>query len=724
VWRLLPKGEKVAGHHEVSDELFDLLALGSADVVLHACSFQPGLSQRLRGTIGERPTCAEVEAAMAEGGAASSSSGLQLPGPVAVDDDDGELCVQGRRFKFPVAESLQFLDASRHLRQLRRADQSAEAIMRASFPKLFQELAAEMQRFPSHSFLRKQRILLDCACMLLQRHEWQSYRARGDSIDAHWFFDGSPSSGYEALVGVEQCVINGVVCKPRNFPIVYLGYGHQALRDKVFGMLHVLLLEVGPSVEALRYRLSKVTGMITDWGVESQLADVGDSLGEFLAASGCREAAAQCDKLEFLFPHCVWMPGWHHSWDTTLRQVLSAAQWWASWLQHTRNVTKFFRIQVYRSGLTGHCESIGLDGAAVAALGTCPPSFAQWRWSTLHGVCRWILRGEECLRAWSLDLFSRVKDGVAVRGVHQALADSSWWSQLRLVADVVSLVQECRMWGSGCPCHEMERLEAVRQDVEYAPPCFMGGRRLPEAWPRLERLMSECRRKSEAVEPGDACYGAAMSAELLQDRRHLLLMLQSVVDKRFGFLNRLPWSLARWHDRAHVERCRAEYTATMDSAKHRVARAVFQGLASDIDVYVAGGTPSLALEAAFVSVSLLPLSEQVVESPHAEMKRESLRAAASSRSWHSSTNRLVQNLEYVRALPAAGDGVVTMAHLAMEWRRVTRVLQLSTKHCLRRRRLPWASFPSLVYRAAHRESGTVEKLRSPLTHTHTHTRDT
>jgi hypothetical protein len=231
--------------------------------------------------------------------------------------------------------------------------------------------------------------------------------------------------------------------------------------------------------------------------------------------------------------------------------------------------------------------------------------------------------------------------------------------------------------------------------------------------------MSDCRRKSEAVEPGDACYGAAMSAELLQDRRHLLLMLQSVVDKRFGFLNRLPWSLARWHDRAHVERCRAEYTATMDSAKHRVARAVFQGLASDIDVYVAGGTPSLALEAAFVSVSLLPLSEQVVESPHAEMKRESLRAAASSRSWHSSTNRLVQNLEYVRALPAAGDGVVTMAHLAMEWRRVTRVLQLSTKHCLRRRRLPWASFPSLVYRAAHRESGTVEKLRSPLTHTHT-----
>ena len=93
--------------------------------------------------------------------------------------------------------------------------------------------------------------------------------------------------------------VDEVTSRLRKLPVSCLGYGFMCLKHKVFSVLHSIMLETGPSVSLLRWRLYHVRAWLTDLGVESHIADTRDCLPEFLASMGHQE---QCARQQWLFP--------------------------------------------------------------------------------------------------------------------------------------------------------------------------------------------------------------------------------------------------------------------------------------------------------------------------------------------------------------------------------------------------------------------------------------
>jgi hypothetical protein len=252
---------------------------------------------------------------------------------------------------------------------LARCEAAVRDCLRATFgePRLL-ELQGEARRWPAREHLRQARILLDWSCCLLQRHCAASAQARHEAapIDLHCWADASPASGFEAFASVCSTALRSAeglqVGPKRLMPLVYLGFGHQALADKVFAFLHGLFLEVGPDLARLRWRLSRIRSWTTDMGVESGLADAQDLLPSFLDAIGSGIVAEQASHL---FPRAVHQPGWHHVWDTILRDALSALSWWPDWLRLCRPVVKFMRVASYREVVLTLARDAGFDPRVV-----------------------------------------------------------------------------------------------------------------------------------------------------------------------------------------------------------------------------------------------------------------------------------------------------------------------------------------------------------------------
>ena len=94
------------------------------------------------------------------------------------------------------------------------------------------------------------------------------------------WIDGSPSSGYEALICVEE-LVSKTRKWSRTLAITYLGYGYMSLSCKLFSFLWKLWCE-SLSVPLLRYHLRLYRFVISDFGREAQVADARDCVPEFL----------------------------------------------------------------------------------------------------------------------------------------------------------------------------------------------------------------------------------------------------------------------------------------------------------------------------------------------------------------------------------------------------------------------------------------------------------
>lgn len=169
---------------------------------------------------------------------------------------------------------------------------------------------------PARDWLINSRVRFDCAMVLVHRHQVRELLESGSPVMTNLFCDGSPSSGFEQFVCVENTTWrSGSYC--RLLPVHFLNYGFAGLTGKVYAILWMIFLSVGPSVERMRWRLSTISGITSDGGTEARIADVADCLGAFYQFIG---APLRCEKLEFLFPTCVFSPGWHHRMDNILRE--------------------------------------------------------------------------------------------------------------------------------------------------------------------------------------------------------------------------------------------------------------------------------------------------------------------------------------------------------------------------------------------------------------------
>ena len=510
------------------------------------------------------------------------------------------------------------------------------------------------------------------------------------AFNLYMFADGSPASGFEAFICIEQMFSDGGF-DSRILPVVYLGYGFQSLADKLFAFLWTVYLEIGPFPTLIRKRLHRIRGWTTDWGTESGICNTADVLPSFLRVIGYQHPVPP---QLYMFPRALRMPGWHHLWDGIAKDAFASLPWFAEWLVGLKSIDKFFRVSSYRQIMVVAAAKAGYDSKFLK--GT-PPSFANWRWATLWLVLTWlaplILLFQDLFN-W--ELFKGCKEAANAKQALKTIRGEVWLMQFRIIYDCMEILHAIRTWGSGCDCHEEERM-AGKVII-----CPLQGRRLPIALARVDKFKAACAARREKPGPDDMCTRVVLPDDLEFDRRGLFDYISASGSRKVDFLNDNPYAIARARDPLVMKACRDAFLALPAElqARDRIS-ADFLGpdspIAADVDSFISSLVMSQELDDEINSLELLPLTEEVVERPHSHMTRERRRQHAASRSWQSSTMRLEGNLNLYDGLwskPAFEE------MFQLEWTRVKRLVQIDPgRECIP----PVVSLERLketVYRAA------------------------
>jgi hypothetical protein len=338
---------------------------------LHSLPFHAQRTRRIMGAPGGVPTITQVRERL------ESLGSTVIPLCVASS-------VSAKVFMDP-CQIVKFLISTRRLRDLSKAGTALDEHLEASFPaEVVESLKAEAIKPPSKDFLRRARPRFDITMMLMRRHLLRQWMSLNVPV---WFYvlaDASRSCGFEAFNIVESTLKQGELTW-RLCPLTYLGVGFTTLADKVFNFLWVAFLEVGPDAALMRWRLSRIAGFCTDRGTEAGMCDVRDILPEFFQAIGC---AVFVERLDFLFPNAIWIPGWHHLWDNLIMTVLSKLSFFPLWLSKLRKLVNFLRIDTYRETLRMRATSHDLDPRVLIKKA---PRFADWRWDTLRDAMIYVI---------------------------------------------------------------------------------------------------------------------------------------------------------------------------------------------------------------------------------------------------------------------------------------------------------------------------------------------
>ena len=482
------------------------------------------------------------------------------------------------------------------------------------------------------------RIRFDCTMALTMRSILHWIRYYDPTCVFYLFVDGSPSSGFEALMAYENS--DGYYHWNRHLIVTYLGFGFMGLTAKIFSLLWKLFLETGPDLSLLRWKLSRIRGFCTDQGTEAGIADCRDMLPEFLQYIGS-SLASICIREEFLFPLCFWCIGWHHMFDNAANDCFENLYFWPMLLKAIKAIIGILRIHYYRKVIAAQLKTNGHDERF---LRHPPPSFAKWRWSTLKQVLDYYIPVNLSLRdSWTQELLRNCrKSGMNGEAV-KALTSDSFADQTRVVGDIMYAIYNIRVWGSGCPCCEHLRVQGKKVKC----PQNMEGKRLPEAAGRIDRFLQAC--NDWAAEPSEdqLCHGAPMSRELEEERRRAFERVKAQVGEQTLHIKEQPKSLALVNTADDLSRERDIFTALPPAQRHRVAAHIFVGpLSNSVDRSIASGVMEPQVIDFLAAIKKCPITEERGESGHARMSREKFRCPPGARPWKAATARLNEQLAF------------------------------------------------------------------------------
>ena len=347
----------------------------------------------------------------------------------------------------------------------------------------------------------------------------------------------------------------------------------------------------------------------------------------FACIPPCRRVQGCLWARVFLIPKALMVPGWHHLSDNILRSTLNGVAFFPSFLSALKALASFLRIDAYRQILRAQVQHD--SDVDMACIGTVPPSFADWRWGTLHNVLRWMLRAKTCLQ-------------VAWEEARDTVMSENFWFQAIVVQDVARASDSLRVWGAGCNCHREERQQGQKVD------CLYTGRLLPHLHRRMDEFFEVCRLELQAPQGDDYCLGVELPFGIAHARRALWERCLTMAKETMAWARHLPFALAATRsDPALMKALRDEYNSTPAPARHRITHQFFAydgRLRTEVDEHILGQGVGEALSAELWALELLIMSEQAVEAPHATMQHEKRRARRNTRPWHSATKRPVVSL--------------------------------------------------------------------------------
>ena len=171
-------------------------------------------------------------------------------------------------------------------------------------------------------------------------------------------------------------------------PCLAVGPNFMDTLGKTMSLLWQIFLIAGPRFDHIRSFLWRVRSITTDMGVERNIVDIRDVLKEFFwLVDHTFDVSAYSDE-EWLWPNAWQIPGWKHAWDLLLQKALNCLAWFPLWLKRFKAIVGFMRVEAYMTTLLRSLRNSGLAFLADLLKATSFPSFADWRWGTLHACIR------------------------------------------------------------------------------------------------------------------------------------------------------------------------------------------------------------------------------------------------------------------------------------------------------------------------------------------------
>ena len=366
----------------------------------------------------------------------------------------------------------------RDLKQQGFARRTVIASLKFMYPKSWrqklQDRKDRLKHMPSRVPLILARKRLDVASMLSHR-AWYQQNGPCFRFVSH---DASPqhNMSWEAFLSAERVIrrsavrgkelsqVNPSDFRSRIMPVSTLGHGFCDLPNKVDSVVHQTFLEYGPAEDSVRSACDDVRQILSDMGVEFAIADCKDVIGQCLGELGCFRPAVRT----FMFPYALQTPGLLHIVDWIIRDAIQSFPWWPKWQNDCKKILQHVHGTKVRDRLASFVDRssapAGDIAAAKASLRTATTRFAKWRWKTLHGAAKDMLRIEQAIRlalaADSGALLSR--DHGSIAAISLAMASGFTWDAARAVHYTISELMKFSSWVQACDCHEAEILQGKK----------------------------------------------------------------------------------------------------------------------------------------------------------------------------------------------------------------------------------------------------------------------
>lgn len=617
--------------------------------------------------------------------------------------------------RFPVGHLIRALRASQNLRSGRALEETAGHMAKFLDPRgagpSIEELKADGFEFPSDSTLIRARVRLDVVSMLLAR-----IRCRTEDCFRYISYDASPINFIEEFGAIMDSVpraalesenIDSSMCSRRRLPLMTLGHGRAGLAEKTLAMVHKHFLESGPHADDIHRVCGQVRASLSEMGVEFKIIDFFDCIPHYLKNLPSKSAEpielpdAPPQKLGYLHPNAVGVPGVCHLTDWLAKTVLAKLGFWSEWRSQARRVVQFLRSSPYRNKLLVHFDKMadieGLPEEARskrAEFSHCSASFAQWRWRTLEKVCKELERIKEPLRqVWGQSVRTgewRIRDGANLKEVDAAVSSTTFWCFTKIVQAIVGLIGALWDWATGCSCHE----DALTQKKNVV--CFMKGRRAPELGVRLNKFYSDAQSLLQNLD-----LSTFPTKELQDDFAFSVRLLVAEAQMKFGWVSELPWCIWGCLDRESARQSLELYDKTRahlgEQHCHRVSSRFFgdQGFRQQLVHFIEGGQLDSAVRTEIRAYGMTPLDESAVEGVHREIKLIKTKAVGSEEIWWGASWRLGQSLDVYDSMGGASSRKQRLASWK-GWKSILRQDLLGSRKMVNMK-VPTRNFLAQVY---------------------------
>lgn len=325
------------------------------------------------------------------------------------------------------------------------------------------------------------RVRIDAVPALLQRrenHDSSLQVARGMRCDASPKLNAEITMEMESVFYDSSAKVN--VVQREYLPGATLVHRLSRLPQKLFVCLWGLFLCFGPTLFQMRHLLRSIRWVVSDFGVESSIADAVDCLPTWAHwAKGLpTEEAPLPNASAFLLPLAVFVPGWNHLFSNIIKDACTSLRHWHDRLQQVRQVVRFLKVTDYRYVWSQSLSRVGLFAAAAEVKQNFEASFAAWRWETIAvafleiRMLRWV-----CESFFDAAVFGKLEDETLLRTVSAAFSDHEFMMWIEILSVPLGIAEEARLWGTWCACHDIHS-EAERHAAQA---CEMKSRRLHQA---------------------------------------------------------------------------------------------------------------------------------------------------------------------------------------------------------------------------------------------------